>query len=142
MTLVVDASVALKWFVAEADTTAAARLLDGAESLIAPDLIVAELCNATWRLWRRGEATNEQVETISTRAAHLFDECVPLDGLAPKATEIARALDHPAHDCFYLALAELREARVVTADRRLIERLRSSAWEAHAVPLDALADRP
>ncbi len=43
MTLVVDASVALKWFVAEDGSTRAAALLAGPELLVAPDLIEDEV---------------------------------------------------------------------------------------------------
>ena len=52
--LVIDASVALKWFVEEDGTQQAAAILDGTELLIAPDLIVAEVCNAGWRAVRAG----------------------------------------------------------------------------------------
>ena len=46
---VVDASVAIKWFVEEPDSPAAHRLLDahamGATSLVAPDLLIYEVAN-------------------------------------------------------------------------------------------------
>ena len=45
------------------------------------------------------------------------------------------ALDHPVYDCLYLALAEAEDARLVTADQRLLTRLRGSAWEELARPL-------
>ena len=49
MTVVIDASVALKWFVEEQGTEQAAALLAGQDLLIAPDLIVAEVANAGWK---------------------------------------------------------------------------------------------
>ena len=55
MTRVVDASVALRWFVEAPGSAAAAQLLSGRERLIAPDLIVAEVANAAWKLARAGE---------------------------------------------------------------------------------------
>jgi predicted nucleic acid-binding protein len=54
LTLVIDASVALKWFIDEDGSDRAAALLDGKELLIAPDLIVAEVCNAGWKAVRAG----------------------------------------------------------------------------------------
>ena len=45
MTLVVDASVACKWFIAEAASDAAEALVAGGQMLLAPDLIVPEVCN-------------------------------------------------------------------------------------------------
>ena len=49
MALVVDASVAVKWFVPEQDSDADARLTGSCEDLHAPRLLTAELSNAQWR---------------------------------------------------------------------------------------------
>jgi len=46
MSLVVDASVAIKWFVEEIWSDAARAVLGSGEPLIAPDLVVPEACNA------------------------------------------------------------------------------------------------
>ncbi len=82
MTLVVDASVALKWFVSEPGTDAAATLLAGPEPLIAPQLVVGEICNATWKLWRRGALAAVQAQRIASRIARTYDRLVPMPGLA------------------------------------------------------------
>ena len=123
MTLVVDASVALKWFVAEPGSQAAVSLLSAGEALVAPDLIVAELTNAAWRSWRRGELLAEQARAIPPRLGILIQRLHSCAALAPRATEIALELEHPAYDCFYLALAERHRTVVVTADRRLVTKL-------------------
>lgn len=65
MTIVVDASVALKWYVDEEDSERALALLNSGERLIAPDLIVAELCTGAWRLIRRGELHPGQMTLIA-----------------------------------------------------------------------------
>ena len=135
MTLVIDASVALKWFVDEDGSEQAARLLTGPDSLIAPDLVVAELCNAGWKAVRTGGMTEAQHDHATARVALAFDELVPLSPLAPRAVALSRLLDHPVYDCFYLALAEQRDARTVTADQRLIRRLRGTTWEPLALDL-------
>jgi predicted nucleic acid-binding protein len=138
MTLVVDASVALKWFVDEEDTPIAAAIL-ASERLIAPSLVVAELCNAAWRLWRRVEIARQQVDIVAGRASVAFATLTTEDQLAERASQIAIDLEHPAYDCFYLALAEKEAAALVTADRRLVERMRATPWEGRVVALDAWA---
>ena len=55
MRLVVDASVAVKWLVAEEDSDAADRLLAGGDDLHAPRLMASEIANALWRKARMGE---------------------------------------------------------------------------------------
>ncbi|MBI4183119.1 MAG: type II toxin-antitoxin system VapC family toxin [Proteobacteria bacterium] len=140
MTLVVDASVALKWFVAEAGSAAAIALLEGDRPLIAPELVLAELCNAAWRLLQRGELVPEQVEAIAAHAPLAFAELSPLAPLTRAASRIAVAVGHPAYDCFYLALAEARAARLVTADRRLLSATRPTPWAELPVHLDEAAE--
>lgn len=138
MTLVVDASVALKWFVEEDGSPRAVGLLEGPDWLIAPDLIVAEVCNAGWRAVRAGTMLPGQHDHAAARLAIVFDELLPLAPLAGRAATLSRALDYPAYDCFYLALAEQRNARLVTADDRLQRRVAGTPWAAHIVSLRAL----
>lgn len=133
--IVVDASVALKWFVNEEGTPAALSLLTAADHLLAPELVIAEMCNAAWRMSRIGRMTAEQVAIVAAQAGQLFHERVSLDVLSVRATHIALRLGHPAYDCFYLALAEQREARVVTADRRFLAKTCATPWEEQVVGL-------
>jgi predicted nucleic acid-binding protein len=128
--LVVDASVALKWFVEEDGSRQAEALLKSPDLLIAPDLIVAEVCNAAWKAVRSGAMLPEQQHHAASRLAAAFDELVPMAPLAVRAVEISRRLDHPAYDGFYVALAEQRGARLVTADRKLLLRVKGTEWEA------------
>ncbi|HKO55026.1 MAG TPA: type II toxin-antitoxin system VapC family toxin [Thermoanaerobaculia bacterium] len=55
MTLVVDASVAIKWFVPEVHSITAIQVLHGEAALAAPDLIYSEFGNTLWKKTRRGE---------------------------------------------------------------------------------------
>jgi predicted nucleic acid-binding protein len=78
-----------------------------------------------------------QVSVVAERAPSLFPALVSEIDLAKRASEISLNLEHPAYDCFYLALAEREEATLVTADRRLVERIRGTAWSGRVVALDA-----
>lgn len=128
MTLVVDASVALKWLVAEDDADMARALRSTPRELEAPRLMLGELCNAAWKLWRRGSLTSDQVSIIARAAPLAFAKLHPIGPLAPRASEMALSLDHPAYDCFYLALAERERTVVVTADRRLVAKVSQTRW--------------
>ena len=63
MTLVVDASVAVKWFVEEDGRNQALQILDLGERE-APDLVVAEVANVIWKKALRGEVTDAQALSI------------------------------------------------------------------------------
>ena len=130
MSLVVDASVALKWFLAEEPLAdrALAILRDG-PPLIAPDFLIAEVCNAAWRSARLGRISQAQVGEIAAGLPRFFDALVTAAELAARAVAIAGQLDHPVYDCFYLALAEKEQANFVTADMQLVDKVRSTAWQ-------------
>jgi predicted nucleic acid-binding protein len=137
--LVIDASVALKWFVDEAGSFEAAALIGRGDSLIAPDLIMPEVCNATWKMVRRDMMHPAQQIAAVTQLPSILDELVPTGPLARRAVTITTALNHPAYDCFYLALVEQRGGTLVSADRRLIQRVANTIWrdmvtDLHEVP--------
>jgi predicted nucleic acid-binding protein len=135
--VVVDASVAVKWFIHEPDRPAARRLLEPQSHLIAPDLIVAEVASAMWRRIMAAEADARQAPLTAASLPRFFARLLPLAPLAARVVEIAAELRHPVYDCFYLTLAESEDAVLVTADRRLIGRLAGSRWEARCRPLEA-----
>lgn len=136
MSVVVDASVAFKWFVPdELHAAEAAALLRNEDFLLAPDILIAEVCNTGWRSARLGRIGPEQATQIATVLPSLFASLIGSGVLAPRAVVIARELDHPVYDCLYLSLAEARQTRLVTADARFLGKLSGTAWEANALSL-------
>ncbi len=123
MTLVIDASVAVKWFVEEDLADEAASLLRWPTQLHAPDLIVAEATNAVWKKLVRGAITREQAEAFALSIPHSPLQLTPSLLLHQRALDIAIELRHPAYDCLYLACAERVGGTVVTADRTLLRKV-------------------
>jgi predicted nucleic acid-binding protein len=120
MTLVVDASVAVKWVMPESGSTAAAALREDDSHLIAPAIVIAEIGNALWKKTSRGEIEKREAISAFHLAVSHFAELIPLDDLHQTAFELAIALRHPIYDCFYLALAERERCALVTADAKLV----------------------
>jgi predicted nucleic acid-binding protein len=114
--------------VKQSDSDAAEALVAGGRMLLAPDLIVPEVCSVAWRKLHRGEIGADQATGMVEGLPDPLDELVSSVQLAGRAFEIARTLAHPACGCFYIALAELRGTRVVTDDRRLLTRLAATPW--------------
>jgi predicted nucleic acid-binding protein len=141
VTVVVDASVALKWYVAEADSAAARILFVGEQDVIAPELLVAEISNASWKLLRRGEIDRTQHVRIAEEIGGMLSRLVPLHRLVARAAVLAHDLDHPVYDCFYLALSEAENAPLITADRRLIARVARTPFATTIRRLSAVAAR-
>ena len=135
MKLVVDASVAIKWMINEPDSDLADQLLDGGHDFLAPELIVAEVISAAWKKRRIGSIGDAQYDDIVLRIADGPIACRPMRPLAATAAALARELDHPVYDCFYLALAEAEDVPLVTADRRLVAALATTPLAARVRPL-------
>lgn len=121
MTLVVDASVAVKWVLPEAGSERAIAMRTTDEDLIAPSLACAEIGSAIWRAVLRGDlSAAEARENLKVAVAH-YQRIIPLEELADAAIALAIRLRHPIYDCFYLALAERERCPLITGDARLIE---------------------
>ncbi len=117
MAIVIDASVAVPWLIRSDFSAGAMRVFETNEDLIAPDLILAEITNAIWRLTNFGSVPAIIARNALSQAPKYFAELVSSAELQDRALDLAIDLQHPAYDGFYLALAELRNAKLVTADR-------------------------
>lgn len=129
--MIVDASVAVKWFYEE-DGTDIARAL-AASNLAAPDLIYAEVANALWAKRRRGEL-GDDIEPLSS-LDNLVTEAVPILTLTVGAFALALQLGHPVYDCFYLALALREDRPLVTADLHFLGKCATSPYARHVISL-------
>ena len=115
--LVIDASVAIKWVIEEPGTREALSLRR--HRLFAPDLLVAECANILWKKARRNELSLQEALLAARLLQRADIELAPMRAFLEPATKLAIALDHPAYDCAYLALAESLPCDLVTADQRL-----------------------
>lgn len=130
ITLVLDASVAVKWALPAANeplTSESVRLFqryrDGEVDFIVPDIFWAELGNVLWKgarrgLWSRSDAEN----TAADFEARRFPT-VSSHALLPEALKIAFAYDRSVYDCLYMALAVQAGTDLITADERLANAL-------------------
>ena len=124
---VVDASVAIKWFVLEEHTVESRLLLDENFELFAPHLLFAEYGNIVWKKYTRGELTRDEVVDRRNALLGVRLRIAPERLLFSRAIELACQLNHPAYDCFYLALADLLGTAVVTADKRFANKVADPA---------------
>ena len=126
---VVDASVVVKWMVDEEHSEAAASLLNGGATLVAPALVFAEAANALWAMRRRGDIGAADLAN-AVAILRTVPVAVPLSmlQLTAAAARLAADLDHPVYDCFYLALAVQTQYPMVTADRRFHDKVRGHPY--------------
>ena len=129
MTLVIDASVACKWFFEEPQAAAARRLATSDVTFAAPDIILAECANVAWRRSRRDAVPRAQAQAFLKALPQWFDSLVSSATLHEEAFAMGCELDHPVYDCLYLALADRERTRMVTADLTFLNRVADSPWK-------------
>ena len=137
MRLVVDASVAVKWLIAEEGSDAALALAKSGDEMHAPRLMASEIANALWRKTRLGEIERGEAGAMIAAVPEMpvrwsADEEICADGV-----RLALALDRPVYDCMYLALAHRIGTQVITADLRFASALASTE---HGGAVVSLAD--
>lgn len=130
--IVLDASVALKWAIPAATEPWAAeslrllkRHIDGEIEFIVPDIFWAEVANALWKGARRGRWSRSDTEQAIHDMQTRDFVTVPSLHLLTEALKIAFAFDRGVYDCLYVALADEAKSVLITADERLANALAS-----------------
>jgi predicted nucleic acid-binding protein len=123
VSLVVDASVAIKWFVIESSRDHALAIIDFKTELVAPELFKAEFTIVLWKKARRSEVSLEHAMLLIERVESFVTFLPTSFEVAQSALQFAVILDHPSYDCIYLAWAERLGTKLVTADRKCADKL-------------------
>lgn len=124
MRFILDASVALKWVLFEADSPAANRLRDdfkqGNLELLAPDTLPVEIAHALTRAERKGVIAKGQAAVLFADVVTPAPDLRAHLDLLPRAIDVSSDRRIGVYDCLYIALAEREQCPVVTADQRMI----------------------
>lgn len=135
MIVVVDASVAVKWFVEEERRDLARDVLRDEFELAAPDLLLTEVANALRKKVRQGHVTMEQARAALADLPGLFDRLVGPRDTLEQSFEVACQINHPVADCVYIACARSMEATLLTDDETLYEKARTPELRVSALRL-------
>lgn len=129
--LVIDASAAAKWYFPEEHSDSARSLLSSGHDLHAPDFLLVEVSNVLWKRCRRGEITPNGAAKIRKALAAAGLRLFPAVELVEPASEIALQAGCTVYDALYVALAITLDARLVTADRRLVDLISTAQYAPH-----------
>jgi predicted nucleic acid-binding protein len=125
---VVDASVAIKWFIPEIHSEAALRLHHSQYRLHVPALITLELGNVLAKKIRRGEITRNEGNVILKELKHLPLQRHTDEQLFPAAYQLAVDTQRSVYDCLYLALAEVIDGVMIMADHKFYSSLTGGSY--------------
>lgn len=121
---VLDASVALKWYLEDEPYTEYADVLfssfaEGRIDLVVPQHIHYEVANALCTAANRGRFPEVRARTTLVEFLDLDVPVVSGNGLIIRAWDLALRYGCAHYDALYLAVAEITEASLIHADRRL-----------------------
>lgn len=136
MTVVVDAKIAVLWSIEAPLSELAVKVLRSGHALIAPDLIVPEVTNALYFALKDRDDRVERARDGLEFLPRWFTELVPCASLRSRAIAYALEFGHPAYDCFYLALATMRQVQMVTTDAHFIRKAHAFGHQASVVHLE------
>jgi len=117
--VVLDASAALEVALGRKEAASLGRVLEEADTVIAPDLIVPEVVNTVWKYHQFERLGLDMCHRALEAALGLVDALVPSKELYSEAFLIARAARRPAYGMSYLALARREDALFLTCDAAL-----------------------
>jgi predicted nucleic acid-binding protein len=129
MNFVIDASVAVKWYVPEIYEQEAERLLKGRDNFHVPELILPEFGNIIWTKVRRSEITQAEgekiVQAISKKKWNIHSHRTTIKSAYTGAIMTGQTV----YDWSYLALAIALSCEFVTADERFYKIIEQTAFK-------------
>ena len=127
--LVIDSSVAIKWFVPEPYSTEARRVLDGYKTgsllFLAPDLINAEFGNIVWKKHMFQGLASDDGQTVINEFQKVMFTLTSTSNLLEEAYRLGVKHNRSIYDMLYLALSIRENCRFVTADEKLVNAIGS-----------------
>jgi len=128
---VVDAGIIAAAYFQEEHAVAAQAILSSAASLVAPDLIYAEVANVVWKRHGRGEIDAQEASALVADLIALPLEITPALSLVTSALELALRTGRTVYDSLYLALAINHKSILITTDRKLVRSLERTPLAKH-----------
>lgn len=135
--LVLDASVIVKWFVAEPDSDRAEQLFNDEGVNIIPGHALGEIGQVLLARFKKREIGQAQFD-LARRVLPAAFVVVPINEIFDRAINIALGINQTLYDALYVAAAERWETVLVTADERLVRSVGATPWAERVLPLNDL----
>lgn len=132
---VIDACVAIKWFLPEKNHQKAGAILNQYNKMIAPDLFYIEMDAIITKKVRQKLVEQKDAYQIYQEIRNIPFEIVPYSLLSKMALDLSTALPITQYDACYLSAAIEYNQVVHTADRRFVRGMKGTPFEHYVTPL-------
>lgn len=140
MTFVIDASVAIKWYIPEIYELEAEKLFSRRAEFHVPELIIPEFSNIIWKKMSRGFITKEEgTEIISSFSLNRWT-LHSHRSLTKSAFIGAAETGLTVYDWTYLALAISLNGQFITADEKFFNKLKETSFNSHLLWIGNVSD--
>lgn len=132
--VVVDASLALRWVLRDEKEARVDDLLyqwaTSLTQMLVPPLFLSEVTNALYLSVRRHRLTREEARLVLETILQVGLEMIEPAGLYPRSLDLAAEYNLTnAYDAQYIALAQIENCELWTADERLVRAMKPSpSW--------------
>lgn len=126
---VIDACVAIKWFLPEENFEKAGVLLSTYNRMIAPDLFFIEFDAIISKKVRQRLVTQKDAVTMFQEIRNLPFEVIPYTMISSLAFDLSSTLPITTYDACYLSVAIEFNQTVYTADKRFFRGMRETPFE-------------
>jgi predicted nucleic acid-binding protein len=121
--IVIDSSVAIKWFIPQNYSLEANKILNSYQQdqviLLAPDLIYSEMGNIVWKMERFQGLENQDAQVILDLFEQMQFNIVSSKQLLKDAYQFAVSHQRSVYDSLYVVLSIKEDCKFITADNKL-----------------------
>lgn len=128
--LVIDSSVALKWWLDDEEFVEEARVLlnelvGGKIELVVPELWLYEIANGINTAVKRGRISNDTGEEFIEELQSITATLVPVNSYLTKTYKESAKYNHAIYDIVYMVVAENKQIPFITADKKFCDKVKS-----------------
>ena len=126
---VVDACVAIKWFLPEKNYQKAGKILSSYNRMFAPDLFLVEMDSIITKKVRQRLIETEDAYRIYEEVRNIPIQIIPYSLIGKVAFDLSVALPITQYDACYLAVAIEFGEKVISADMRFVRGIMGTPFE-------------
>ena len=135
---IIDASFALKWFFPEENSEIARSFLSEKNRFVVPDLFWIETSNIISKKVRKRELSINEAERIIQILESMTFVTVAFDKIKEEAFFISTRFSITLYDACYLAVAVNYEGNLFTADVRMSNGIKKTAYKEFVTSINDL----